>query len=229
MQLQSALSEAQSAREQQGALSAELDSLRTLVCLLCQAPGTDTKPIGLTGWSLQVSRSQQEVGELSSALQAASSDAESRAQAAAQAESRAAGLEAELQVSQEAFAAAATARQVAGHLGRGDALQAMCLLSDRDFSAASWHELTVFCILQAALGASQAGEQAVSKARSQADRHQEAVARLTGENLVLMLKLRQSEGAALQAASQRDAFARQLEQQKAPWFDQARPDRSSSL
>ena len=78
--------------------------------------------------------------------------------------------------------------------------------------------------LQAVLSSSQAGEQAASKARSLAERHQEAVARLTGENLVLMLKLRQSEAAALSVAAQRDTLSRQLEQQKAPWFDQVSPD-----
>ena len=56
----------------------------------------------------------------------------------------------------------------------------------------------------------------------QAQKHQEAVARLTGDNLVLMLKLRQSEAAAIQAATQRDSLASQLEQQKGPWFQQVR-------
>ena len=75
---------------------------------------------------------------------------------------------------------------------------------------------------QAARAAGEASEQGASKARVQAQKHQEAVARLTGDNLVLMLKLRQSEAAALSAATQRDSLAAQLEQQKAPWFQQVR-------
>ena len=75
---------------------------------------------------------------------------------------------------------------------------------------------------QATRAAGDASEQGAGKARVQAQKHQEAVARLTGDNLVLMLKLRQSEAAAIQAATQRDSLASQLEQQKGPWFQQVR-------
>ena len=83
---------------------------------------------------------------------------------------------------------------------------------------------------RAALAGAQA---AAEKARSAAQRHQAAVAALTGDNLVLLLRARAAEegGAALRA--ERDGLRAELEEQKGPWFEEVRrwrgslPDRTS--
>lgn len=68
----------------------------------------------------------------------------------------------------------------------------------------------------------QAAQAQAQRAAATSQRHQEALARQTGDNLVLVLKLRQAEEAARGALTQRDALHAQLQQQQQPWFDQAR-------
>ena len=51
----------------------------------------------------------------------------------------------------------------------------------------------------------------------------QAVARLTGDNVVLLLRVRAAEEAAAAAASERDMLRLAVEERRGPWFDQARP------
>ena len=67
---------------------------------------------------------------------------------------------------------------------------------------------------------SQAWQAKAERAAVTAQRHQDALARQTGDNLVLVLKLRQAEEAAKGVMAQRNALHAQLQQQREPWFNQ---------
>ena len=58
------------------------------------------------------------------------------------------------------------------------------------------------------------------RAERLSQRHQDALAQQTGDNLVLVLKLRQAEDAARAAAGQRDALQLEVQRQQGPWLDQ---------
>ena len=73
--------------------------------------------------------------------------------------------------------------------------------------------------VQEAEASQQAWQAKAERMAGSAQRHQDALARQTGDNLVLVLKLRQAEEAARSAVAQRDNLQRQRE----PWFNQARP------
>ena len=49
----------------------------------------------------------------------------------------------------------------------------------------------------------------------------QAVARLTGDNVVLLLRVRAAEEAAAAAASERDMLRLAVEERRGPWFEQA--------
>ena len=51
----------------------------------------------------------------------------------------------------------------------------------------------------------------------------QAVARLTGDNVVLLLRVRGAEEAAAAASAERDMLRLAVEERRGPWFDQARP------
>ncbi len=51
----------------------------------------------------------------------------------------------------------------------------------------------------------------------------QAVARLTGDNVVLLLRVRGAEEAAAAAAAERDMLRLAVEERRGPWFEQARP------
>jgi hypothetical protein len=51
----------------------------------------------------------------------------------------------------------------------------------------------------------------------------QAVARLTGDNVVLLLRVRGAEEAAAAATAERDMLRLAVEERRGPWFEQARP------
>ncbi|KAF6265548.1 hypothetical protein COO60DRAFT_963050 [Scenedesmus sp. NREL 46B-D3] len=72
----------------------------------------------------------------------------------------------------------------------------------------------------AATGALEAAQQEAVKERAARQRHEDAVARLTADNLVFMAKLRAAESAAAAAGTERDELVLALEEHKGPWMDE---------
>jgi hypothetical protein len=79
-------------------------------------------------------------------------------------------------------------------------------------------------LLQEARAALAAAQGAAERARGAAAKHQAAVAALTGDNLVLLLRVRGAEDAAGALRAERDALKTSLEEQKGPWFEEVRED-----
>ncbi len=82
-----------------------------------------------------------------------------------------------------------------------------CTISDH-LSSAAW---------QAAL---EAAEAAAERAAKNAAKHQAAVAQLTGDNLVLMLRVRAAEEEAAAGRKEREDMRAALDEQRGPWFDE---------
>lgn len=215
MQLQSALREAQ---EQNSTLSSDLEALRAQVRARQRLPCLAWPGLAwlqrCTAWSEQqprrTGRTEQEGDR-----PAAHDSADSQCRGGQPARGRVPGG-----VSGRRPASRAPG---GGHAGRAALTQphgpqSLCHSRSGTFDRRSSDA-------QAEREARQEQQQAASKAQSQSERHQEGVARLTGENLVWLLKLRQAEAAALSAVTQRDSLAQQLEQQRAPWYEQVRLQR----
>ncbi len=66
----------------------------------------------------------------------------------------------------------------------------------------------------------EAARTAASKAGAAASRHQEAVAKLTADNLVVLMKLKECEAVAASAVAERDELRLAFTSQQGPWFEQ---------
>ena len=58
------------------------------------------------------------------------------------------------------------------------------------------------------------------KASEGAQRHQQAMAKLTADNLVLLLRLRQCEAGLAAATTERDALRLEVTEKRGPWFEE---------
>eukprot|EP00775_Hariotina_reticulata_P005126 gene5126-5366_t len=72
----------------------------------------------------------------------------------------------------------------------------------------------------AAAAALQTAQQEVDKERASRIRHEDAIARLTADNLVFMAKLRAAESTAAAATAEKDELLMALEEHKGPWLDE---------
>ena len=57
------------------------------------------------------------------------------------------------------------------------------------------------------------------KSSELAEKHQKAVAKLTADNVVQLLRLKQCEAALSGATSERDSLQQQIAEKRGPWFD----------
>ena len=76
--------------------------------------------------------------------------------------------------------------------------------------------------LQEANRAVQSAKEKAEKASQAAEKHQKAIAKLTADNVVQLLRLKQAEAALASAASERDALQVELSNKQGPWYDQVR-------
>jgi len=60
------------------------------------------------------------------------------------------------------------------------------------------------------------------KASDAAEKHQRGVAKLTADNVVQLLRLRQCEAALATATDERDLLQHQISQKRGPWYDEVR-------
>ncbi|CAL8461789.1 g1320 [Coccomyxa elongata] len=79
---------------------------------------------------------------------------------------------------------------------------------------------------QAALEAADAAAERASKNTA---KHQAAVAQLTGDNLVLMLRVRAAEEEAAAGRKEREELRAALDEQRGPWFDEVRAGVQSKI
>ena len=58
------------------------------------------------------------------------------------------------------------------------------------------------------------------RARQSSERHQQGLAKLTADNVVLMLRLRQCEAGLAAATTERDALKMESSEKRGPWFEE---------
>ena len=75
------------------------------------------------------------------------------------------------------------------------------------------------CAAQKAAAALSGARTEAARATAAAQRHQQAVARLTADNMLFLMRARKCEAELEALLQERDQLRRAVEQQKGPWFD----------
>ena len=60
----------------------------------------------------------------------------------------------------------------------------------------------------------------VERARQSSGRHQQGLAKLTADNVVLVLRLRQCEAGLAAATAERDTLKLEISEKRGPWFEE---------
>ena len=113
-----------------------------------------------------------------------------------------------------------TAKQLGEAL---DAANAHIADLTRDLNAARRDEAAVRAAERANATAADL-ERRCAKAESSNERHKEAVAKLTADNMVFLMRLKESEEESRAARAEADSMRGELEESRGAWFDKARKD-----